>query len=157
MKRSERWNTLQICPRRDSNTGGSDLWSNTLPLDHGGALSLSPPLSLCVCVCVCPHNADSITRICPKCSLEFSIWASLLVTWSDQLERDAGPMINEVREIERKRERFDRCTIYLAWSHQVHRWLPAPIIPWLARGLASRWSLPLILLGRQLERLRRFY
>ena len=38
MKRSQRWNTLQICPRRDSNTGGSDLWSNTLPLDHGGAL-----------------------------------------------------------------------------------------------------------------------
>jgi len=23
-------------PRRDSNTGGSDLWSNTLPLDQGG-------------------------------------------------------------------------------------------------------------------------
>jgi hypothetical protein len=23
--------------RRDSNTGGSDLWFNTLPLDHGGA------------------------------------------------------------------------------------------------------------------------
>ena len=27
-KRSERWNNLQICPRRDSNSGGSDLWSN---------------------------------------------------------------------------------------------------------------------------------
>ncbi|KAK2157115.1 hypothetical protein LSH36_198g04010 [Paralvinella palmiformis] len=26
-------------PRRDSNTGGSDLWSSTLPLDHGGAQS----------------------------------------------------------------------------------------------------------------------
>ena len=37
MRRSERRNNLQICPRRDSNTGGSDLWSNTLPLDHGGA------------------------------------------------------------------------------------------------------------------------
>ena len=37
MKRSQRWNNLQICPRRDSNTGGSDQWSNTLPLDHGGA------------------------------------------------------------------------------------------------------------------------
>ena len=37
MRRSERWNNLQICPRRDSNTSGSDLWSNTLPLDHGGA------------------------------------------------------------------------------------------------------------------------
>ena len=35
MKRSQRWNNLQICPRRNSNTGGSDLWSNTLPLDHG--------------------------------------------------------------------------------------------------------------------------
>ena len=38
MKRSQGWNTLQIRQRRDSNTGGSDLWSNTLPLDHGGAL-----------------------------------------------------------------------------------------------------------------------
>ena len=38
MRRSERRNNLQICPRWDSNTGGSDLWSNTLPLDHGGAL-----------------------------------------------------------------------------------------------------------------------
>ena len=37
MKQSQRWNNLQICPRRDSNTGGSDLWCNTLPLDHGGA------------------------------------------------------------------------------------------------------------------------
>ena len=24
-------NTLQICPRRDSNSGGSDMWSNALP------------------------------------------------------------------------------------------------------------------------------
>ena len=38
MKRNERWNTLQICPRRDSKTGGSGLWSNTLALNHGGAL-----------------------------------------------------------------------------------------------------------------------
>ena len=37
MRRSERRNNLQICPRRYSNTGGSDLWSSTLPLDHGGA------------------------------------------------------------------------------------------------------------------------
>ena len=37
MRRSERRNNLQICPRRDSYTGGSDLWSGTLPLDHGGA------------------------------------------------------------------------------------------------------------------------
>ena len=28
---SQRWNTLQICPRRESNSGGSDLWSNALP------------------------------------------------------------------------------------------------------------------------------
>jgi len=32
MKQSERWNTLQICPRWDLNSGGSDLWSNTLPV-----------------------------------------------------------------------------------------------------------------------------
>ena len=36
MKRNQRWNNLQIWPRRDSNTGGSDLWSNAVPLDHGG-------------------------------------------------------------------------------------------------------------------------
>ena len=34
MKWSQRWNNLQICPHRDSNTGGSDLWAHTLPLDH---------------------------------------------------------------------------------------------------------------------------
>ena len=28
--RSQRWNILQICPRRDSNSGGSDLWANAL-------------------------------------------------------------------------------------------------------------------------------
>ena len=27
---------------RDSNTGGSDLWSSTLPLEHGGA----PPMAM---------------------------------------------------------------------------------------------------------------
>jgi len=32
-----RRNNLQKCPLQDSNTGDSDLWSNTLPLDHGGA------------------------------------------------------------------------------------------------------------------------
>jgi len=40
---------LQICPRRDSNTGGSDMWSSTLPLDHGGALQ-------CSWVYVCYHT-----------------------------------------------------------------------------------------------------
>jgi len=30
MKWSQIWNTLQICPHRDSNSGGSDLWSNAL-------------------------------------------------------------------------------------------------------------------------------
>jgi len=28
-------------PRRDSNLGGNDLWSNTLPLDHGGEMIMS--------------------------------------------------------------------------------------------------------------------
>ena len=41
MRWSQRWNNLQICSRRDLNPGGSDLWSNTLPLDNGGALFLS--------------------------------------------------------------------------------------------------------------------
>ena len=31
MKWRQGWNTLQICPSRDSNWGGSDLWSNALP------------------------------------------------------------------------------------------------------------------------------
>jgi len=37
MRRSERRNNLQIGPRRDSNTGGSDLQSSTLPIDDRGA------------------------------------------------------------------------------------------------------------------------
>ena len=32
MQRSEKWNNLQICPCRDSNSGRSDLWSNALPV-----------------------------------------------------------------------------------------------------------------------------
>ena len=36
MEWSERWNTLQICRRRDSNSGGSDLWSSALPTHNGG-------------------------------------------------------------------------------------------------------------------------
>ena len=38
MKQNQRWNNLQIYPRQDSNTGGSDLWSNMLPLYQGGTL-----------------------------------------------------------------------------------------------------------------------
>jgi hypothetical protein len=30
-KRRQRWSTLQISPHRDSNSCGSDLWSNALP------------------------------------------------------------------------------------------------------------------------------
>ena len=40
MKRTERWSTLQVWSRRDSNTG--DLWSNTMPLDHEGGPDHSP-------------------------------------------------------------------------------------------------------------------
>ena len=32
MKRSHRWNTFQICPHWDSNSGGSDLRTNALPV-----------------------------------------------------------------------------------------------------------------------------
>jgi len=32
MKQSQRWNTLRICLRWDLNFGGSDLWSNALPI-----------------------------------------------------------------------------------------------------------------------------
>ena len=38
MKWSQKWNNLQLGPHQDSNKGGSDLRSNTLPLDHGGPL-----------------------------------------------------------------------------------------------------------------------
>jgi len=38
MKRSKRRNNHQLCPQQDSNTGGSDLCSNTLPQDHGGVV-----------------------------------------------------------------------------------------------------------------------
>ena len=44
MRRSERWNNFQIWPRRDSNSGDSDLLSNTLPLDHEGALRITEEL-----------------------------------------------------------------------------------------------------------------
>ena len=32
MKWSKIWITLQMCPRRDSNSGGSDMWSSALPI-----------------------------------------------------------------------------------------------------------------------------
>jgi len=35
MKQSQRW--IQLCPRRESNSGSSDLWYNTpYQLDHWG-------------------------------------------------------------------------------------------------------------------------
>ena len=34
MKWSRRWNTLQICPCWDSNSGGSDPWSNVLKVTY---------------------------------------------------------------------------------------------------------------------------
>ena len=30
--KGQRWNTLLICPHRDKNSGGNDLWSNALPV-----------------------------------------------------------------------------------------------------------------------------
>ncbi|KAK2168904.1 hypothetical protein LSH36_13g07017 [Paralvinella palmiformis] len=48
MRRSKRRNNLQICPRRYSNTGGSDLWSSMLPLDHGGSTGDSYYKIVCV-------------------------------------------------------------------------------------------------------------
>jgi len=32
MKRSRRWNTFQLCPNCNSNSDGSDMWSNALPV-----------------------------------------------------------------------------------------------------------------------------
>ena len=32
MRWSQGWNTLQICPCRDSNSDGSELWANVLPV-----------------------------------------------------------------------------------------------------------------------------
>jgi len=80
MKWSKKLNNLRICPRRDSNTGGSDMWSNTLPLDHGGA----------------PVQTSSLVRIIAKylvwilhgsllpcrnldCSISSSIWCYLQI------------------------------------------------------------------------------
>ena len=53
MKRSQRWNTLQICPRRDSNLGGSNLWSNALSIRP----RRRPHVTVGgVCVCYCHQN-----------------------------------------------------------------------------------------------------
>jgi len=43
-EQSPKVNTLQICPHQDLNSGGSDLWSNTL---------LVRPQKHCACVCMC--------------------------------------------------------------------------------------------------------
>ena len=50
MKRNQRWNNLEICPCRNPNTDGSDLWSNTLSLDHGGALYVRMYVWMYVCI-----------------------------------------------------------------------------------------------------------
>ncbi|KAK2152063.1 hypothetical protein LSH36_340g00011 [Paralvinella palmiformis] len=89
MRRSQRRNNLQICRRRDSNTSGSDLWSNTLPLDHGGAPPphvyqirsdvaaddiRCDPISSDICVLLAdgevtePRSSDSGIRQGPLCS-----------------------------------------------------------------------------------------
>ena len=48
MKRSQRWNNLQICPRRDSTTGGSELWSNALPVRPRRRMLYSHSLYGCI-------------------------------------------------------------------------------------------------------------
>ena len=63
MKQSQRWNDLQILPRRDSNAGGSDLWSNTPPLDHRNNNMLWPTVSSAMVGSIKTRSAWSIQII----------------------------------------------------------------------------------------------
>jgi len=112
MRRSERRNNLQICPRRDSNTGGSDLWSNTRPLDHGGA----PPPHTC-------YKNDNLT------------YSSLIHTYSDPCLINSFMFNNKIeRFINNKRETYNLVSLhseailsvnyllnsYLVFIHNIH-------------------------------------
>ena len=52
MKRSQRRNTIQISPRQDSNSSGSDLWSNALPV----MTTEVPFLNMVNLIFSCSHN-----------------------------------------------------------------------------------------------------
>ena len=48
MKRSQLLNTLQICPRRDSNSGGSNMWSNALDFSQERQLITSSRVEIII-------------------------------------------------------------------------------------------------------------
>ena len=64
----------EIYPRRDSNTGRSDMWSNTLPLEHEGALEVGLR-SRCI-----SYFSKSFGTSCTLVTLPILYW----------LERSAG-------------------------------------------------------------------
>ena len=59
MKRNRRWTTLQICSRRDSNSGGSDPWYNALPIRPRRRLALRwdclPRRRTCIMIRPCTY------------------------------------------------------------------------------------------------------
>ena len=60
MKRSQRWNNLQICPRRDSISGGSDLWENYITYGTLDEIPWTDRLEalfqIVVLICQLPYN-----------------------------------------------------------------------------------------------------
>ena len=70
MRRSQRWNNFQIYSRQYSNTGGSDMWSNTLPLDHGGNESVRLKF---ICLISTFNYKFSVDKLCLK-KVEWLVW-----------------------------------------------------------------------------------
>ena len=87
MKWSQRWNTLQVYPCRDSNSGGSDLWSKLPPtrLDYGGAPSC--------CKKYCPEKRVSYSHMDKEWSRSYTN------------EWNSKTMINPFRKFERNKLR----------------------------------------------------
>ena len=102
MKWSQRWNTLQICPRRDSNTGGSDLWSSNLKYVYIILNSLYSNQFSCA---QCPFQIILITLTFIGIISDGSLWAG-------------HHMANHVQQ------NMDACAVFAhkEWRHYPDNW-----------------------------------
>jgi len=65
----------KMCPHRDSNTGGSDLWSNTQPLNHAGAPAIILKSSGQVnFIIIATKYLTIINILCIEWMIRFSMW-----------------------------------------------------------------------------------
>ena len=143
MKRSQRWNTLQICQRRGSNSGGSDLWSDGLTIrlrryPSGITNNKVYILSLIYLpLVILEYNSSIITlqyHLISRLSKlpRFRIWQRCrdilrvqYIVWPDALVKSSGFF-------------YHGQIIKLSSGDDCQKWLSGRKITWLCRSVTQR-------------------